>query len=143
MKTIILLLLLAATAAASATEVPAGFTTLFNGRDLSGWRGRPHLDPAKEAEGTLEERAAKQTEWNADLAAHWKVENGVIVSDGKGAFLTTDRDYRDFDLVLDWMLPEPCGDSGVYLHGNPQVQIWDPNCERDFKLGCQKGSGGL
>jgi hypothetical protein len=23
------------------------------------------------------------------------------------------------------------------------VQIWDPNCERDFKLGCQKGSDGL
>jgi hypothetical protein len=145
MKTIILLLLLAASAiaTASATEVPAGFTSLFNGRDLSGWRGRPHLDPAKEAEGTPEERAAKQKEWNSDLAAHWKVENGVIVSDGKGAFLTTDRDYGDFELVLDWMLPEPCGDSGVYLRGNPQVQIWDPNCERDFKLGCQKGSGGL
>jgi hypothetical protein len=23
------------------------------------------------------------------------------------------------------------------------VQIWDPACERDFKHGCEKGSGGL
>ena len=41
------------------------------------------------------------------------------------------------------MFPQPCGDSGIYLRGNPQVQLWDPACERDFKHGCQKGSGGL
>ena len=63
-------------------EPTAGFTALFNGRDLAGWRGRPHFDPAKEAEGTPEERAQRQADWNADMAAHWKVENGVIVSDG-------------------------------------------------------------
>ena len=132
-----------AAAAASAAEVPPGFTRLFNGRDLAGWRGRPHLDPALDREGTPEERTARQAEWDRDLGAHWKVEDGVIVTDGQGVFLTTDRDYGDFELVLDWMLPEPCGDSGIYLRGNPQVQIWDPTCERDFKLGCQKGSGGL
>lgn len=124
-------------------EPTAGFTALFNGRDLAGWRGRPHFDPAKEAEGTPEERAQRQADWNADMAAHWKVENGVIVSDGKGVFLTTDRDYGDFELLVEWMLPASCADSGIYLRGNPQVQIWDPACERDFKHGCQKGSGGL
>lgn len=128
---------------AAASEPPAGFTALFNGRDLAGWRGRPHLDPLKEAEGTPEERARRQVEWNADMAAHWKVEDGVIVSDGQGVFLTTDRDYGDFELFLEWMLPAPCADSGIYLRGNPQVQIWDPACERDFKHGCEKGSGGL
>ncbi|MFN7814399.1 MAG: DUF1080 domain-containing protein, partial [Planctomycetia bacterium] len=40
-------------------------------------------------------------------------------------------------------IPEPCVDSGVYLRGIPQVQIWDPACDRDFKHGCEKGSGGL
>lgn len=136
-----LLMLTAAVAAAS--EPPVGFAPLFNGRNLSGWRGRPHLDPAKEAEGTDEERGKRQADWNADMTAHWKVEGGVIVSDGKGVFLTTDRDYADFELAIDWMFPEPCGDSGIYLRGNPQVQLWDPACERDFKHGCQKGSGGL
>jgi len=126
-----------------ATAAPAGFTALFNGGDLAGWRGRPHVDPRKEAEGTAEERAARQQGWNADLAAHWKVENGVIVNDGKGVYLTTDRDYGDFELDLEWMFPEACGDSGIYLRGNPQVQIWDPDCERDRKHGNDKGSGGL
>ena len=129
--------------AVPAAAPPAGFRPLFNGQDLSGWRGRPHLDPEQEAEGTPEERAKRQAEWDADLASHWRVENGVIVNDGKGVFLTTDRDYADFELHLEWMFPEPCGDSGIYLRGHPQVQMWDPACERDFTLGCQQGSGGL
>ncbi len=122
---------------------PAGFVPLFNGTDLAGWRGRPHFDPAAEASLTLEEREAKQIEWNADMAQHWSVDNGEIVSDGHGVFLTTPRDYADFELHLEWMLPEPCADSGIYLRGNPQVQIWDPDCPRDFPHGNQKGSGGL
>lgn len=137
------LAVLAATHAACAAAPPAGFTALFNGRDLTGWRGRPHLDPDQEALGTPEERARRQADWNADLAAHWKVDGGVIVNDGHGVFLTTDRDYGDFELFLEWMLPAPCADSGIYLRANPQVQIWDPGCERDFRHGCQKGSGGL
>ena len=132
------------TGARAGDDVPGpGWAALFNSRDLAGWRGRPHLDPAKEAEGTAEERARRQAEWDADMAKHWKVEEGVIVSDGHGVFLTTDRDFGDVELVLEWMLPAPCADSGIYLRGNPQVQIWDPACERDFQHGCQKGSGGL
>ena len=128
---------------ADAAEPPAGFTALFNGRDLAGWRGRPHLDPRKEAEGSAEERELRQKQWNDDLAVHWKVLDGVIVSDGQGVFLTTDRDYGDFELLIDWMLPSPCADSGIYLRGIPQVQIWDPGCKRDEKHGADKGSGGL
>ena len=90
-----------------AAEPPVGFTPLFNGKDLAGWRGRPHFDPVKEAEGTDQERADRQAKWNADMAAHWKVEDGVIVNDGHGVFLTTDRDYADFELHLEWMFPEP------------------------------------
>ena len=147
-RSLLLLALLAAAsfaplAKAAAVEPPAGYASLFNGRDLNGWRGRPHLDPAKDAEGAPDERARRQAGWDADMAEHWKVENGVIVNDGKGVFLTTDRDYGDFEMLLEWMLPAACADSGIYLRGNPQVQIWDPACERDFKHGCQKGSGGL
>jgi len=127
----------------SAAEPPAGFTPLFNGHDLTGWRGRPHLDPRKEADGSPEERAVRQKEWNDDLAAHWRVRDGVIVGDGAGVFLTTDRDYGDFELLIDWLLPAPCADSGIYLRGIPQVQIWDPACPRDEKHGAPKGSGGL
>jgi hypothetical protein len=122
---------------------PEGFTPLFNGTDLAGWRGRPHAHPQEETKGSDEERAGRRKKWNDDLAAHWKVEDGIIVNDGRGVFLTTDRDYGNFELLLDWKLVDPCGDSGIYLRANPQVQIWDPACERDVKHGCQKGSGGL
>ena len=128
---------------AAAADAPEGFVPLFNGTDLAGWRGRPHLDPREETTTAPEALAAKQKEWDADMAAHWSVKDGVIVSDGHGVFLTTDRDYGDFELLIEWMLPDPCADSGIYLRGNPQVQIWDPACERDFKHGADKGSGGL
>lgn len=120
-----------------------GFVPLFNGRDLAGWRGRPHLDPREDARGGAAERQARQKQWNDDLAAHWKVADGVIVSDGHGVFLTSDRDYGDLELLIDWMLPAACADSGIYLRANPQVQIWDPGCQRDRGHGAEKGSGGL
>ena len=128
---------------ARADEPPAGFTPLFNGRDLSGWRGRPHLDPRQEAEGSPAERAERQRGWDEDLALHWTVQDGVLVNDGSGVFLTTSRDYGDVELLLDWKLLDPCADSGIYLRGHPQVQIWDPACEKVFKHGAEKGSGGL
>ncbi len=89
-------------------ETPAGFAALFNGHNLAGWRGRPHLDPRQEAAGTPSERETRQKQWNDDLAAHWTVQDGVIVSDGHGVFLTTDRDYGDFELHVNWMLSAPC-----------------------------------
>jgi hypothetical protein len=66
----------------------------------------------------------------------------VIVNDGKGAYLTTDKQFEDYELLVDYkMLPK--GDSGIYLKGVPQVQIWDYTQESQFKLGADKGSGGL
>ena len=64
---------------------PKGFTALFNGRDLTGWRGRqPNYNPVEEAKLTPEARAEKQAAWNTERDAHWKVdtEKGEIVSDG-------------------------------------------------------------
>ena len=107
---------------------PEGFTSLFNGKDLNGWRGRPGgggvFSPYVEATFTPEERAAKQKEWNADRDLHWSVDTskGEIVSDGKGVHLATEKAYGDFELWVDWMLVHPGGDSGIYLRDYPQVQ---------------------
>jgi hypothetical protein len=128
---------------------PPGFVSLFNGHDLSGWRGRPGgggiFSPYVEAAFSPEERAAKQAEWNADRDAHWRVdtERGEIVSDGKGVHLATERAYGDFEFRVEWKLTQHCGDSGIYLRDFPQVQIWDPACEREQSNGAGKGSGGL
>ncbi len=139
----------AAGAQAPGAKPPAGFASLFNGKDLAGWRGRPGgggvFSPYVEAKFTPEERAAKQAEWNADRDLHWRVDaaKGELVSDGKGVHLATEKPYGDFEFRVDWMLTQPCGDSGVYLRDYPQVQIWDPACAREQTNGADKGSGGL
>jgi hypothetical protein len=69
------------------------------------------------------------------MHAHWKIEHGVLVFDGKGRSMCTAKDYGDFELLVDWKI-KARGDSGIYLRGSPQVQIWDPNQHN-------QGSGGL
>lgn len=122
---------------------PEGFTALFNGKDFTGWHGVGTEDPRKMQALSPEERAERYKASLADLEAHWKVDNGELVNDGKGLYMTTDKDYRDFELHVDWKLI-PKGDSGVYLKGAPQVQIWDTTEAAGYhKLGADKGSGGL
>jgi len=125
---------------------PKGFTALFTGKDLSGWRGRqPNYDPAAEAGLPKAELAAKQQEWNAQRDQHWKVDTvkGEIVSDGQSPHLATAKDYGDFEMHVDWLMVSPNGDSGVYLRGYPQVQIWDVNNPREVRNGAPRGSGAL
>jgi hypothetical protein len=127
-------------------KAPKGFTVLFNGKDLSGWRGRQQdYSPYVEATLSKEELAAKQALWNTDREAHWSVDaaKGEIVSDGKGVFLATEKDYADFELYVDWLMVNHNGDSGVYLRGFPQVQVWDPDNPREVRNGAEKGSGAL
>jgi Domain of Unknown Function (DUF1080) len=131
------------TVVANAAEIPAGFTPLFNGTDLSGWWGCETEDPAKWKALLAEQLAAKKTASLADIQAHWRVENGELINDGKGLFLTTDADYGDFDLRLDYRTVAQA-DSGVYLRGIPQVQIWDTTeAGGKWNLGAKLGSGGL
>src|SRR5207302_205778 len=73
-------------------QPPKGFTSLFNGKDLSGWHGMPHFDPYKLAAMKEVERKAQIDKWTEDAKKHWKVENGELVNDGNGAYLTADKD---------------------------------------------------
>jgi len=67
------------------------------------------------------------------------VVDGVLTFDGKGRSLCTAKDYADFEMLVDWKI-EKGGDSGIYLRGSPQVQIWDTALT---SVGAQVGSGGL
>ena len=134
---------------------PDGFKPLFNGKDLSGWYGWGTRDPsdlwamtpeqqAEYKKQSIEGGAVDKKGKPADdyVNAHWKVENGELVNDGKGLYLTTDKDYGDFELMVEYKaLPD--GDSGIYLRGIPQVQIWDSTKGDPRGLGQDKGSGGL
>ena len=134
---------------------PDGYKALFNGKNLEGWYGWGTADPsalwamtpeqlgaykAKSIEGGLVDGKGNAT--TDHIQAHWRVEEGELINDGKGVYLTTDKDYGDFELLLEYKaLPD--GDSGVYLRGVPQVQIWDSTKGDPRGLGQDKGSGGL
>lgn len=130
------------TAFAEEPQPPAGFTALFNGYDLAGWRGGSTFDPRKLAEMPEDQRQAQIDKWTATMKEHWRVENAELVNDGKGDYATTEKDYGDFELLIEYKTV-PLADSGIYLRGVPQVQIWDSTEEAKFKLGADKGSGGL
>lgn len=102
---------------------PEGFTALFNGRDLSGWKGLVENPPAR-AKMDANTLRTKQAEADKRMRDHWRVEAGALVFDGKGDSLCTVKDYKDFELLVDWKILK-AGDSGIYLRGTPQVQIWD------------------
>ena len=90
------------------------WVNLFDGKTLDGWTQR---------NGT----------------ATYVVDDGAITGTTKAgspnSFLCSNKDYGDFEMLVDWKIKEK-GDSGIYLRGTPQVQIWDPNLRKI-------GSGGL
>ncbi len=88
---------------------PEGFTAMFNGKDLTGWK-----DIEKQSDS-------------------WKVMDGLLHYTGKGGKnLASAKNYKNFEMWVDWKITKN-GDSGIYLRGHPQVQIWDN----------KEGSGGL
>ena len=132
-------LLAVAASALFADSPPAGFTSLFNGKDLAGWHG---YNPHSVAKLSGEKKDAMLTKMREEFPQNWSVKDGEILNPGTGAYATTDKDFGDFELLLEYNMA-PKGDSGVYLRGVPQVQIWDPTDEKSFKHGCQLGSGAL
>jgi hypothetical protein len=120
---------------------PEGFTALFNGKDLSGWKGLVG-NPKSRAQMGKEELAKAQEAADKKMNEHWKVVNGALTYDGKGDSLCTAKDYANFELLVDWKI-EAHGDSGIYLRGMPQVQIWDPSDPGQKGNGADKGSGSL
>jgi len=128
--------------AVRAERAVKGFTGLFNGKDLTGWHGLKTMDPRSFEALSPDEKAKALALGAEDLAKHWRVENGEIINDGQGAYLTSDKDYGDIELTIDFKIG-PKGDSGVYLRGTPQIQIWDFTEPSYARMGADKGSGGL
>jgi len=126
----------------AAPKAPRGFTPLFNGTDLAGWRGGDTFDHAKWLAMPDASRNGTNAIWTADMRRHWSVEKDELVNDGHGKYATTEKDYGDFELRLEYKTV-PLADSGIYLRGVPQVQIWDYTETNKFNLGADKGSGGL
>jgi hypothetical protein len=101
---------------------PEGFKALFNGKDLTGWQGLVPIN--QRAKMTPEQRAQAQKKADDRILPHWTVKDGILHYDGKADNLQTVKDYGNVELWVDWKIGAK-GDSGIYLRGNPQVQIWD------------------
>lgn len=72
-------------------QPPEGFTALFNGKDLTGWK------PTGKADA-------------------WAVEDGKIVcKGGGGGYLLTDKEYGDFEFRCEYRWDKEGGNSGVGL----------------------------
>jgi len=98
----------------------SGWRPLLNGRDLAGWH----------AEGASEWFTAKSVVWKrifsplrltAKAAPGDRIVNG---KEGKTAHLITDERFGNFELYLEFLLAKG-SNSGVFLHGLYEVQIFD------------------
>ena len=123
-------------------EPPAGFVALFNGKDLKGWWGYDTKDPRKFQAMSPEDQQAAREKSLEDINKHWSIQGADLVNDGNGLYLTTDKNYGDYELWIDYKTVAKA-DSGIYLKGTPQVQIWDSTDPSKFGIGGNKGSGGL
>jgi HEAT repeat protein len=111
-----------------------GIVQLFNGKDLSGWKGvvTNPIERSKMDKKLLTKQQAIEDE---KMHKSWRADNEELVFLGKSDNIATDKKYGDFELFLDWKINDSHekADAGLFLRGIPQVQIG----------GTESGSGGL
>src|SRR5436190_701609 len=136
--------LIGISASGAETKPPKGFTAMFNGKDLGGLHGVPRdYDVRKILALDEQEKAAFIQKQEEDFKKHWTVEKDELVNDGNGPYATDYKNYGDIELLLEYKTVA-LADSGIYLRGTPQVQIWDTTKEGGKQdIGADKGSGGL
>ena len=117
-----------------------GFVSLFNGKDLTGWKGLV-ANPIARSKMSDTALQAAQIKANAKMREDWEVKEGLLNYTGNlhGENLVTEKQYSDIEMYIDWRIQDK-GDAGIYLRGTPQVQIWDTSRR---EVGAQVGSGGL
>ncbi|MCC6287514.1 MAG: DUF1080 domain-containing protein [Chitinophagaceae bacterium] len=122
----------------AAMQQGEGFVPLFNGKDLTGWKGLV-ADPVKRAKMDAKTLVKEQKKADDIMREGWSVKDGLLIFNGHGNNLCTEKKYGDFEMYVDWKITKD-GDAGIYLRGTPQVQIWDTS---RVDVGAQVGSGGL
>jgi hypothetical protein len=120
---------------------PKGFTALYNGQDLSGWRGGDTFDHRKWLALPEAERTTREAEWTADMRAHWSADGAELVNDGKGKYATTVKEYGDFELLVDYKTV-PLADSGIYLRGVPRFRFGTTRIQRSSRTEQRRAAAG-
>ncbi len=131
------------TAPSSVEAAPNAPVLLSGDAELSAWTALETQDPRKFAALDAAEQQRLIDEGQIAKQKFWRWENGEIINDGEGPYLTTLKSYRDFELTLEYATVAEA-DSGIYLKATPQVQIWDTTeAGSKWNIGAGKGSGGL
>ncbi|MDD4247472.1 MAG: HEAT repeat domain-containing protein, partial [Dysgonamonadaceae bacterium] len=82
-------------------EIEGGYESIFNGKDLTGWKGLVG-NPISRSKMSKQELAKAQAKADKAAAESWIVENGELLFTGKGDNLCTDKKYGDFEMLVDW-----------------------------------------
>jgi hypothetical protein len=117
---VILRFAISTSGAADDFKVEDGYTSLFNGKDLSGWEYQIKKGDKEDLKDKTESSDKR-----------FQVMDGVIVANAKDAggkggikdLYTTKLFDKDFNLKLEFRAAEKA-DSGVYIRG-PQLQVRD------------------
>lgn len=110
---IVAVLITSTTHAQENNQPPEGFLAIFNGEDLTGWGGGETKDPDWFATLDYDTWDAYNKKMLEQVQKHWRVEDGELISDGKGPHLVSNRYYGDFEMYVDWKLMTAGGDSGI------------------------------
>jgi hypothetical protein len=96
------LVALAVTAQVHAADTEAGFTQLFDGKTLNGWKV---AEPEKKS---------------------WRIEDGVIIAQGQPShlfYVGDEKPFKDFEFKVD-VMTEPGSNGGIYFHTKWQESSW-------------------
>ena len=107
----------------SATAQEPGFTPLFDGKSLAGWK--TYLRPDKSGA-------------TPDPKTVWQIRDGVIICKGKpNGYIVTEKEYGDYVLKLKWRFPADSkgGNSGVLLHVTGPDRVWPNSVEAQLFAG--------
>jgi hypothetical protein len=115
MKMITRIIVLAAIAMASCAPRPATIE-LFNGTDLTGWKGYLAAD-------------------SLSTADHFTVRDGVIHLSGELGYIHTVETYTDYTLEVEWRWPGEPTNSGIFQRVQPEYQALPECYECQLKAG--------
>lgn len=110
----------------SSAEKAKGWSSLFDGKSITAWRG-----------------------YKEDISAKWVVENGTLHFNpeikGDGGDIISTQEYENFEFSLEWKIAD-CGNSGIFwnivesdkfertYHSAPEMQVLDNKCHPDAKI---------
>src|SRR6266540_1784131 len=104
-------------------RLESGWTPLLNGKDLTGWHGQGGNSQWFTTTGILWDRLLGPTRLSA---VPGPVPGGTMLNgpNGRTVNIVSDQKFGDVELYLEFMVPKG-SNSGVYLHGLYEVQVFD------------------